>query len=81
VKALTEVFSKLIEKIRGVEYIDDATLQELSREIQRTLLKADVPLDLVKTFTENAVRRIREEKPPPAYRPGNTSSTSSTTSW
>lgn len=62
-KALTEVFSKLIEKIRGVQYIDDATLQELSREIQRTLLKADVPLDLVKTFTENAVRRIREEKP------------------
>ncbi len=51
-KALTEVFSKLIEKIRGVQYIDDATLQELSREIQRTLLKADVPLDLVKTFTE-----------------------------
>jgi signal recognition particle subunit SRP54 len=69
VKALTEVFSKLIEKIRGVEYIDDATLQELSREIQRTLLKADVPLDLVKTFTENAVRRIREEKPPAGIPP------------
>ncbi len=68
-KALTEVFSKLIEKIRGVEYIDDATLQELSREIQRTLLKADVPLDLVKTFTENAVRRIREEKPPAGIPP------------
>jgi signal recognition particle subunit SRP54 len=69
VKALTEVFSKLIEKIREVEYIDDATLQELSREIQRTLLKADVPLDLVKTFTENAVRRIREEKPPAGIPP------------
>lgn len=68
-KALTEVFSKLIEKIRGVEYIDDATLQVLSREIQRTLLKADVPLDLVKTFTENAVRRIREEKPPAGIPP------------
>jgi signal recognition particle subunit SRP54 len=69
VKALAEVFSKLIEKIRGVEYMDDATLQELSREIQRTLLKADVPLDLVKTFTENAVRRIREEKPPAGIPP------------
>jgi signal recognition particle subunit FFH/SRP54 (srp54) len=69
VKALSEVFSKLIERIRGVEYIDDATLQELSREIQRTLLKADVPLDLVKTFTENAVRRIREEKPPAGIPP------------
>jgi Signal recognition particle GTPase len=52
-----------------VQYIDDATLQVLSREIQRTLLKADVPLDLVKTFTENAVRRIREEKPPAGIPP------------
>ena len=68
-KALTEVFSKLIEKIRGVDYIDDATLQELSREIQRALLKADVPLDLVKSFTENAVRRVREEKPPAGIPP------------
>jgi len=69
VKALSEIFSKLIEKIRGVEYIDEATLQELSREIQRTLLKADVPLDLVKSFTENAVKRIKEEKPPAGIPP------------
>ncbi|MGC9049718.1 signal recognition particle protein Srp54 [Pyrobaculum sp.] len=68
-KALSEIFSKLIEKIRGVEYIDEATLQELSREIQRTLLKADVPLDLVKSFTENAVKRIKEEKPPAGIPP------------
>ncbi|AFA38390.1 Signal recognition particle GTPase [Pyrobaculum oguniense TE7] len=68
-KALTELFSKLVDKIRGVEYIDEATLQEIAREIQRTLLKADVPLDLVKTFTDNAVKRIREEKPPAGIPP------------
>ncbi|ABP51320.1 MULTISPECIES: signal recognition particle protein Srp54 [Pyrobaculum] len=68
-KALTELFSKLVEKIRDVEYIDEATLQEIAREIQRTLLKADVPLDLVKTFTDNAVKRIREEKPPAGIPP------------
>ncbi len=68
-KALTEIFGKLLEKIRGVDYIDEATLQELSREIQRTLLKADVPLDLVKSFTENAVKRIKEEKPPAGIPP------------
>ena len=68
-KALTELFSKLVEKIKGVEYIDEATLQEIAREIQRTLLKADVPLDLVKTFTDNAVKRIREEKPPAGIPP------------
>jgi signal recognition particle subunit SRP54 len=64
VKALGEIFSKLVEKIRGVNYLDEATLQELTRELQRTLLKADVPLDLVKSFTETAVRRLKEEKPP-----------------
>lgn len=68
-KALTEAFSKLIERIRGVDYIDEATLQELSREIQRSLLKADVPLDMVKSFTEGAVKRIREEKPPAGIPP------------
>ncbi len=68
-KALSEAFSKLIEKIRGTEYVDEATLQELSRELQRTLLKADVPLDLVKSFTENALRRVREEKPPIGIHP------------
>jgi signal recognition particle subunit SRP54 len=69
VKALAEAFSKLIERIRGVDYIDEATLQELSREIQRSLLKADVPLDMVKSFTEGAVKRIREEKPPAGIPP------------
>jgi signal recognition particle subunit SRP54 len=33
------------------------------------LLKADVPLDLVKSFTENAVKRIKEEKPPAGIPP------------
>lgn len=66
---LSEVFSKLIEKIRGVDYIDEAVLQELSREIQRSLLKADVPLELVKVFTDSAVKRIREEKPPAGIPP------------
>jgi len=66
---LSEVFSKLIEKIRGVDYIDEAVLQELSREIQRSLLKADVPLELVKAFTDSAVKRIREEKPPAGIPP------------
>ncbi|MFN7105302.1 MAG: signal recognition particle protein Srp54 [Pyrobaculum sp.] len=68
-KALTEAFSKLIEKIRGAEYIDESTLQELSREIQRSLLKADVPIDLVKAFTDGAIKRIREEKPPAGIPP------------
>lgn len=62
---MTELFSKLVEKIKGVEYIDEQTLSEISRELQRSLLKADVPLDLVKSFTDAAIKRIREERPPP----------------
>lgn len=64
-KPLAELFSKLIDKIRGVEYIDEATLAEISRELQRALLRADVPLELVKSFTDAAVKRIKEERPPP----------------
>lgn len=64
-RPLTELFSKLVEKIKGVEYIDEQTLSEISRELQRSLLKADVPLDLVKSFTDAAIKRIREERPPP----------------
>ncbi|MEZ0248456.1 MAG: signal recognition particle protein Srp54 [Thermoproteus sp.] len=64
-RPLTELFSKLIEKIRGVEYIDEQTLAEISRELQRSLLKADVPLDLVRAFSDTAIKRIKEERPPP----------------
>ncbi|MFP3168495.1 MAG: signal recognition particle protein Srp54 [Thermoproteus sp.] len=64
-KPLSELFSKLVERIRGVEYIDEQTLQEISRELQRSLLKADVPLDMVKSFTDAAIRRMKEERPPP----------------
>ncbi|MEZ0318819.1 MAG: signal recognition particle protein Srp54 [Pyrobaculum sp.] len=68
-KALSEAFSKLLDKIRGVDYIDEKTLEELSREMQRALMKADVPLDMVKSFTEGAVKRIKEEKPPAGIPP------------
>lgn len=64
-KPLAELFSRLIDKIRGTDYLDEAALAEISRELQRALLKADVPLDLVKSFTDTAVRRIKEERPPP----------------
>ncbi|MBP1448745.1 MAG: signal recognition particle receptor subunit alpha [Thermoproteus sp.] len=64
-KPLAELFSRLIDKIRGTDYLDEAALAEISRELQRALLKADVPLDLVKSFTDTAVRRIREKRPPP----------------
>lgn len=64
-KPLAELFSRLIDKIRGIDYLDEAALAEISRELQRALLKADVPLDLVKSFTDTAVRRIKEERPPP----------------
>ncbi len=64
-RPLVEVFSKIVEKIKGVDYIDEQTLSEISRELQRSLLKADVPLDLVKSFSESAIKRIREERPPP----------------
>ncbi|CCC81275.1 signal recognition particle protein Srp54 [Thermoproteus tenax] len=64
-RPLAELFSKLIDKIRGIDYLDEQVLTEITRELQRSLLKADVPLDLIKSFTDRAVQRMKEERPPP----------------
>ncbi|MCC6021058.1 MAG: signal recognition particle protein Srp54 [Thermoproteaceae archaeon] len=63
-RALIEAFGRLVEKIRGVSHIDKSVLAELSREIQRALLRADVPLDMIKQFTDDVLRRLREGGPP-----------------
>lgn len=47
-----------------MNYIDEATLKEVLREIQRILLKADVSADVVLSITKAIEERFRQEKPP-----------------
>lgn len=62
---LIEAFTNLVNRIRGgLSYIDEVTLKEVLREIQRILLRADVSADVVLSITKTIEERFRQEKPP-----------------
>ncbi|MFP3160306.1 MAG: signal recognition particle receptor subunit alpha [Vulcanisaeta sp.] len=63
-KPLVDAFTNLIARIRGLNYIDEATLKEVLREIQRILLRADVSADVVSSITKTIEERFRQERPP-----------------
>ncbi|MEM0157708.1 MAG: signal recognition particle receptor subunit alpha, partial [Thermoplasmataceae archaeon] len=53
-----------IRKISRASYIDRETIKEVSKELQRALLKADVNVKLVLNLSSTLERRATEEKPP-----------------
>ncbi len=53
-----------IRKISRASYIDKETIKEVSKELQRALLKADVNVKLVLNLSSTLERRATEEKPP-----------------
>jgi len=53
-----------IRKITGSSYIDKETVKEISKDLQRILLKADVNVKTVLQVTKEMERRALEEKPP-----------------
>jgi len=65
VKQLVEAFTNLINRIRGSAYLDEQTIRAIIQELQRALLKADVPLDAIKQISDSVNKRLREERPPP----------------
>lgn len=62
-KGLTEI----IAKIRKSSIIDERTLRELIRGIQRELLKADVSVEIVADLSRKVEERLRKEKMPPGF--------------
>jgi len=62
-KGLTEI----IAKIRRSSIIDEKTLKELIRGIQRELLKADVSVEIVAELSRKVEERIKKEKIPPGF--------------
>jgi signal recognition particle subunit SRP54 len=53
-----------IRKISNSSYVDKQMIDEIIRDIQRALLKADVNVKLVLELTSTLVKRVNEEKPP-----------------
>ena len=61
---LSESLKEIMRKISGSSYIDKDTIKEVTRDIQRALLKADVNVKLVLKLTNTVQERALNEKPP-----------------
>ncbi|MGC8609587.1 MAG: signal recognition particle receptor subunit alpha, partial [Thermoplasmata archaeon] len=62
--SLSNSLRDTIKKITGSSYVDKNTIKEVSKDLQRILLKADVNVKTVLDLTKNLEKRAVEEKPP-----------------
>jgi signal recognition particle subunit SRP54 len=59
----------VLKKITGASHIDEALVKEITRDIQRALLQADVNVKLVLDMTKEVERRALNEQPPAGTSP------------
>jgi len=55
---LTEKFSSVVEKLRGVKKIDEKTLDEALKDIRTALLEADVNVNVVREFISDVKQKV-----------------------
>lgn len=60
---LGEGIRKALAKISGSAIVDEAAINEMVREIQRSLILSDVEIELVSKLTENIKKQAFEQKP------------------
>jgi len=53
-----------LDKLRGKSRLDEEDVEEIVKEIQRSLLQADVSVDLVMALSDEIRERALEEEPP-----------------
>lgn len=63
--SLSELLKKAISKFISSTSVDENTINELVRGLQRSLLVGDVSVELVQKISENVRKRALEEKLPP----------------
>lgn len=61
---ISERLKKAIERIKNRVYIDEKSLNEVLREIQKALILADVNVKIVFGLTNRIKERFKTEKPP-----------------
>ncbi|MEM0084901.1 MAG: signal recognition particle protein Srp54 [Candidatus Methanomethylicia archaeon] len=66
-EALSKALGDAIRKITKAPIIDEKTLKEFIRDIQRALLQADVNVNLVFQISQNIEKRVKEEKIPQGF--------------
>ncbi|WP_019177011.1 signal recognition particle protein Srp54 [Methanomassiliicoccus luminyensis] len=68
-EGLGQSLRNVLKKITGASHIDEALVKEISRDIQRALLQADVNVKLVLELTKSVENRALTEKPPAGTSP------------
>ncbi len=68
-ESLSDALRNALKKIALLGRIDEASIKEVVRDIQRALLKADVNVKLVLRVTNNIEKRALSEKVPPGINP------------
>ncbi|MDD5502759.1 MAG: signal recognition particle receptor subunit alpha, partial [Candidatus Thermoplasmatota archaeon] len=63
-ESMGEALRSTLKKIANAPFIDANAIKELTRDIQRALLQADVNVKLVLTLTKKIEQRALSEKPP-----------------
>lgn len=53
-----------IKRIAGLGLVDKEAVEAILRDVQRTLLQADVDVELVSTLSKTIKKKVLEEKPP-----------------
>jgi len=61
---LGKALNSALKKLARAKTVDEATIKEIVRDIQRALIQADVNVRLVLQLTKNIEKRALEEEPP-----------------
>ncbi|WP_367884396.1 signal recognition particle receptor subunit alpha [Thermococcus sp. JCM 11816] len=61
---LGQALNSALKKLARSSTVDEATIKEIVRDIQRALLQADVNVKLVLQLTKQIQKRALEEEPP-----------------
>ena len=68
-EGLSESLTKTMKKLAGMSVIDKKTLKEVTKEIQRALIQADVNVKVVFALTKKIEKRALDEELPKGLSP------------
>ncbi|HYB76348.1 MAG TPA: signal recognition particle receptor subunit alpha [Nitrososphaerales archaeon] len=63
--SLRDGLQAAVKKLVGSTTVDEKTVKEFVRDLQRTLIQSDVNVKMALEVTERVEKRVLEEKPPP----------------
>jgi len=62
--SLSDGLQNTLSKIKNAVFVDDSLIKEVTKDIQRTLMKADVSINLVLDLSKTIRKRAKEDTPP-----------------